>query len=259
MQLRVLGCSGGVQRGARTTAFLLDEDILVDAGSGVGDLTLEEMAGIRHLFLTHSHLDHVGFLPLLLDTLFETLSDPEHGPLTVHAQPITLQALRSHIFNWVIWPDFTALPSAEAPVVRLAPMEPGETRQLGGRGVTMVPGHHAVPAVGYHLAGDGVALAFSGDCTTNDVFWQGLNARERLDHLIVEAAFPDEQEELAVAARHYTPRLLAADLAKLGHDPVVWITHRMPGKEARILEECHAAMPDRDVRPLVSGEVLALT
>ncbi|HKJ70671.1 MAG TPA: 3',5'-cyclic-nucleotide phosphodiesterase [Gammaproteobacteria bacterium] len=259
MQLRVLGCSGGVQRGARTTAFLLDEDILIDAGSGVGDLTLDEMAAIRHVFLTHSHLDHVGFLPLLLDTLFDSLSRPGSGPLTVHAQPITLQALRSHIFNWVIWPDFTELPTAEAPVVRLAPLEPGESRDLAGRRVTMVPAHHAVPAAGYHLEGGGVALAFSGDCTTNDVFWQGLNARPRLDHLIVEAAFPDEREELAVAAKHYTPRLLAADLGKLAHDPVVWISHRMPGLEARILEQCHRAMPGRDVRPLVSGEVLGLT
>jgi ribonuclease BN (tRNA processing enzyme) len=263
MQLRVLGCSGGVQRGAHTTAFLLDDDILIDAGSGVGELTLDEMAGIRHVFLTHSHLDHVGFLPLLLDTLFETLSDSGHGPLSVHAQPITLQALRSHIFNWVIWPDFTHLPSAERPVVRLMPMEPGESVELGGRSVSMIPGHHAVPAVGYHLAQapahGPVALAFSGDCTTNEVFWQGLNARERLDHLIVEAAFPDEQAHLATAAGHYTPQLLAADLAKLSHDPVVWITHRMPGKEQLILDQCRAAMPGREVRPLVSGEVLPLT
>ena len=259
MQLRVLGCSGGVQRGAHTTAFMLDEDVLVDAGSGVGELTLDEMAGIRHVFLTHSHLDHVGFLPLLLDTLFDRLSAPGQSPLTVYAQPITLQALRSHIFNWVIWPDFTELPSAAQPVVHLAPMEPGETRALGGRTITMVAGHHAVPTVGYHLDNGRVALAFSSDCTTNDILWQGLNARQRLDHLIVEAAFPDEQEELARAAKHFTPGLLAADLAKLAHDPVIWITHRMPGQEARILEECHRAMPGRDVRPLVSGEVLPLT
>jgi len=259
MQLRVLGCSGGVQRGGRTTAFLVDEDILVDAGSGVGDLTLDEMARIRHVFLTHSHLDHVAFLPLLLDTLFERLSGADLGPLTVHAQSITLQALRTHIFNGIVWPDFTRLPDPERPVVRLAPMESGEVRDLRGRTITMVPAHHSVPAAGFHLAAPTSALAFSGDCTTNDVFWGALNGCERLDHLIVEAAFPDDREDLAVAAGHYTPRLLGADLARLAHDPVVWITHRMPDKEVRILEECQQSMPGREVRPLVTGEVLPLS
>lgn len=259
MQLRVLGCSGGVRQGARTTAFMLDDDVLVDAGSGVGDLTLAEMAAIRHVFLTHSHLDHVAFLPLLLDTLFEPLSDPARGPLTVHARAVTLDALRSHIFNGVLWPDFTRFPCPERPVVQLAPLEPGESHRLvGPRTVTMVPGHHAVPAVGYHMEGPDAALAFSGDCTTNDDLWQGLNRCRRLDHLIVEAAFPDEEAELAAAAKHYTPASLAADLPKLAHAPVVWITHTMPGKETKILEQCQAAMPDREVRSLASGDVLPL-
>ncbi len=254
MQLRVLGCSGGIRRGDHTTAFLVDEDLLLDAGSGVGSLELEEMAGIRHIFLTHSHLDHIAFLPLLVDSLFDRLAEP----LTVYAQPITLQALRSHIFNWVVWPDFTELPAADRPAVRLETMEPGERRELGGRTIEMVPGHHSVPAVGYRLESGGRSVAFTGDCTSNDVLWQALNVRDGLDHLIVEAAFPDAQEDLAVAAGHYTPRLLGMDLDKLRHEPVVWITHRMPGKEARILEECRRAAPGRDLRPLADGEVLPL-
>ncbi|MFB6261776.1 MAG: MBL fold metallo-hydrolase [Thiohalorhabdaceae bacterium] len=258
MQLRVLGCSGGVRQGAHTTAFMLDDDVLIDAGSGLGELTLAEMEAIRHVFLTHSHLDHVAFLPLLLDTLFETLSDPAHGPLTVHAQPVTLEALRHHVFNGVMWPDFTALPSPDRPVVQFAPLEPGDSRHLGSRTLTMIPGNHAVPAVGYHMEGPDGALAFSGDCTTNDTLWRGLNRCRRLDHLIVEAAFPDEQAELAAVAKHYTPRMLARDLTKLAHEPVIWITHTMPGQEARILEECRAAMTGRDVRPLASGDVLGL-
>ena len=254
MQLRVLGCSGGIRRGAHTTALMVDDDILIDSGSGVGELELEEMANLRHVFLTHSHLDHIAFLPLLLDSLFDQLSEP----MTVYAQPATLQALRSHVFNWVVWPDFTELPSPDRPVVRLESMEPGEVRHLGDRAVEMLPAHHAVPAAGYRIESGERALAFTGDCTTNDVLWTALNARDRLDHLIVEAAFPNEQEELAGAARHYTPRMLGEDLAKLRHEPVIWITHRMPGKEARILEECRRAAPGLDIRPLVDGEVLPL-
>jgi hypothetical protein len=46
MQVRVLGCSGAIAKDCRTTSFLVDTDLLVDAGTGVGDLTLDEMAAI---------------------------------------------------------------------------------------------------------------------------------------------------------------------------------------------------------------------
>ena len=63
MQLRILGCSGSISRGSHTTSMLVDDDVLIDAGTGVGELTLEEMMPIKHVFLTHSHLDHLASLP----------------------------------------------------------------------------------------------------------------------------------------------------------------------------------------------------
>ena len=62
MQIRILGCSGGVSANLRTTSLLVDGDVLIDAGTGVGDLSLEEMSRIQHVFLTHSHLDHIAIL-----------------------------------------------------------------------------------------------------------------------------------------------------------------------------------------------------
>ena len=52
MQIRVLGCSGSIAAGSRTTSFLLDDDVLIDAGTGVGDLTLEEMVRIDHILVS---------------------------------------------------------------------------------------------------------------------------------------------------------------------------------------------------------------
>ncbi len=114
MKLRILGCSGGVGGDLRTTSLLIDNDILIDAGSGVGELTLEEMHHIRHVFLTHSHLDHFSFLPLLVDSIFPSIREP----LIVHGQPETLEALQKHVFNWTIWPDFAKLPTEEDPVMK---------------------------------------------------------------------------------------------------------------------------------------------
>ena len=254
MKIRILGCSGGVGKGLRTTALLVDEDVLIDAGSGVGDLTLDEMAAVRHIFLTHSHLDHVGFIPLMLDSIFEQRVEP----LVVHGLPATIEALRRHIFNWVIWPDFARLPTPEHPVLRYETMTPAQVMNMGGRSFEMIPVDHAVPAVGYRVACPTGVLAFSGDTSTNDRFWAGLNAHERLDLLIVETAFCNADIAISRLAKHYCPSLLAEDLKKLRHRPEIYITHNKPGEEDVIFAECSAAMTGHRLHRLISGAVLTL-
>ncbi|HEX5636446.1 MAG TPA: MBL fold metallo-hydrolase, partial [Gammaproteobacteria bacterium] len=96
MQLRILGCSGGIGQHLRTSSYMIDDDILLDAGTGVGDLSLDEMRKIRRIFITHSHMDHIVSIPLLIDTLFSSLKQP----LEIHARAETIAMLRKHIFNW---------------------------------------------------------------------------------------------------------------------------------------------------------------
>ncbi len=254
MRLRILGCSGGIGMQLRTTSLLVDNDILIDSGSGVGDLSLDEMARIRHIFLTHSHLDHIGFIPFLLDSIFDRIREP----IVVHGLPETLQALREHIFNWVIWPDFSCLPSPEHPVVVYREMQPGQPLTLGDRTLEMVPVRHAVPAVGYRLECPGGVVAFSGDTTSNDHFWEALNARPRLDILIVETAFSNKDVEICRLSRHYCPQLLAGDMEKLQHRPAVYISHNKPGDEEVIIKECREAMPGRNIEPLLSNHIFEL-
>ena len=254
MKLRVLGCSGGVGVGLRTTSMLVDHDVLIDAGSGVGDLTLEEMRKIRHIFLTHSHMDHFAFLPLLVDSIFDSIQQP----IQIHAQPETIAALEQHVFNWVIWPDFAKLPTANKPVMRFDAMSPGAVMTLDGRQFEMIKVNHIVPGVGYRVASETGAFAFSGDTTTHDNFWQTLNQHDVLDLLIVEAAFANAELELSRKAGHYTPELLAADLKKLQHQPDIYISHTKPGQEDSIVAECRAAINDRPINRLFGGEEFTL-
>ena len=107
MKLRVLGCGGGIGgRHQRTTSFLIDHDILIDAGTGVGELSIAELTQIDHVFLTHCHLDHIATLPMMIDTV----ADCRSKPLTVYGTKAVLDSLRKHIFNWAIWPDFSVVP-----------------------------------------------------------------------------------------------------------------------------------------------------
>lgn len=252
MKVRVLGCSGGLGGAPnRTTSFLVDHDILIDAGTGVGDLNIEELSEIRYVFLTHSHLDHIATLPILLDTV----GDRRRGPVTVFGLPRTLSALRKHIFNWKIWPDFTRIPTPEAPFLRYQEIALGETVRLGARAISPLPAKHVVPTVGYQLDSGRGSLAFSGDTTSHRPFWDAINAIPNLKILIVETAFPDQEAQLARASKHYCPSMLAADLARLKSEPELYITHLKPGHAVHTMCEIESAAAGFNPRILETGKV----
>ena len=233
MRLRVLGCSGGIGGNLRTTSFLLDRDVLIDAGTGVGELSLTELTAIEHVFVTHSHLDHFACVPLLLDSV----GFMRDRPLTIYATDETLEILKQHIFNWKIWPDFSVLPNAQRPIMRYQPIKLGETIALNGRMITAIPANHTVPAVGYHLDSGSASLVFSGDTTTNDALWEVVNRIENLRYLIIETAFPNSEKNLAILSKHLCPSLLGEELAKFKREAEVFITHLKPGEVEPTMRE----------------------
>ncbi|RDH81247.1 MAG: 3',5'-cyclic-nucleotide phosphodiesterase [endosymbiont of Galathealinum brachiosum] len=235
MKLRVLGCSGGIGQGLHTSSYMIDDDILLDAGTGVGDLSLQEMHQLKHIFITHSHMDHVLSIPLLVDTLFSDLQDQ---PLLVYARAETIKTLKEHIFNWQLWPDFTELPSKENPSLKLIEMNPGDVVSVGERHIEMVDVNHTVPASAYIVESASRVFAYSGDTTTNDNLWDRLNQYSGLDFMIVETAFSEEEIELARLAKHYCPSLLAQDLKKLKHKTRIGVSHLKPGDEEHIFKQC---------------------
>ena len=254
MRLKVLGCSGGIGGDLRTTSFLLNEQILIDCGTGISELELVALRKIRDIFLTHSHLDHIAGLPLLVDTIFDSLKTP----LTVHATAETTEAIRKHIFNNVIWPDFSRIPTVDNPVMQYQVISPGVLYDLDGCEMEIIPVNHVVPTVGYRVSCSDRAFAFTGDTTTNDLFWQKLNEADSLDVLIAEVAFPNRERELCKLAHHYCPNLLAADLAKLRHRPKIYISHLKPGSEAEIMQECRQAMPEFSLERLQGSQEILI-
>jgi len=234
MKLRVLGCSGGIGgRHLRTTSFLVDSDILIDAGTGVGDLPLAELSLIDHIFLTHSHLDHVASIPFLVDTVGGMRSKP----VVVHATRATTEILKNHIFNWAIWPDFTEIPSPERPFMRYEEIELGRTVTLEGREITPITAIHTVPAVGYHLDSGKGSLVFSGDTGVNDELWKSANRVRNLKYLIIETAFSNKERQLAEVSKHLCPDMLAEELAKLERSAEIYITHLKPGEIELTMQE----------------------
>ncbi|HEY6896830.1 MAG TPA: 3',5'-cyclic-nucleotide phosphodiesterase [Rhodocyclaceae bacterium] len=255
MKVRILGCSGGIGgRHLRTTSILVDHDILIDAGTGVGDLSIAELAQIDHLFITHTHLDHIACLPFMVDTV----GDMRSAPLTVYATEAVIEILRNHIFNWAIWPDFTEIPNASQPFMRFQTIRKDEPTILGERSITALPANHTVPAVGYALATEQAALVFTGDTTVCPELWERINRIPNLRYLLIECAFSDREMKLAQSSKHLCPAMLAEELNNLQREVPLFITHLKPGQIELTMLEIEERIGEYKPRMLQSNQVFEL-
>jgi ribonuclease BN (tRNA processing enzyme) len=261
MQIRVLGCSGSIAAGSHTTSFLIDGHVLIDAGTGVGVLALDEMAAVDHIFLTHSHLDHVLAVGLLADSVTRVRHALQRPPIQVHALAPTLAALRAHIFNGIIWPDFTRLPDVSHPVLQLVPLESGQTVTVGNVQLEALPAWHTVPAVGYAVTRadhpEHGAWVFTGDTGPNPALWERL-ARMKVHSLVIETAFSDDEHALAGVSRHLCPCRLREELVQLNTPSDVYVTHIKPGEVDAVMTEVSSQATPHRVRALAGGAVFRL-
>jgi ribonuclease BN (tRNA processing enzyme) len=252
MRVTLLGVSGGIARGLRSVCIGVDDDLLIDAGTGANDLTLEAMAAIRHVFLTHAHLDHIACLPLLADAALERRA----GPLVVHALPATLDALKTCVFNGRLWPDYTTRPTPEAPWVALEPIAVGQALHVGTRTLWPLPACHSVPALGYAVLGENGGFAYSGDTTLCEPFWDALKTLPEVRRVFLECTLRDDAGDIQAREwGHMTPRLWEAASALCPPGVETWVMHMEPGKEAATLAQLRARLAERAPRALWAGQV----
>jgi len=252
MRIRVLGCSGGSAPGAHPSCYLFEHGVAVDAGALAARLTLAEQRGITHVFVTHSHWDHVRDLPLT------TINRPPETPtLSVHGLPQTIEALRTHLMNDVMWFPAFDLPSADTPYVAPVEIAPGETREAGGYVVTAVPMQHSVPAVGYLVDDGAVSVLMCADTVGGGACRDLPGGASPLAAVFIETSFPNRLRAFAEMTGHLTPEMMAAECAHLPAGVQVFTTHMKPGFEAEITAEV-AALGRPGMRPAVDGEELII-
>ncbi|MGE4297607.1 MAG: MBL fold metallo-hydrolase [Desulfovibrionaceae bacterium] len=260
MKLKIAGCSGTSVRETFLTTFCVNDVVLLDAGAATSGLTLPEQARITDVFLSHPHLDHVGDLLFLADNLVELICQDHCDTVMINGTAPVLDAVRTHLLNNTVWPDFTAIPP-QCPVLRLEPMAFGEARTVQGLAVTALPVNHGPGACGFVLREmeTGASLAYTGDTGVCAAWWEALDALETpIENVIVECSFPNSLEGLAHASRHLTPALLAAEVARLSHRPRLFISHMKHTFAGRIIKELQAALEGWDLHFLRQGGVLHL-
>ena len=254
MKIRVLGASGGELRGHGSTCFLVDGRLAVDAGALTSRLDLAELDRVDHVLVTHAHLDHVKDVPLLADLMVGR----RRRPVTVHASLGATSTLRRSLFNGRLWPDFTRIPTARRPVVRLQAFPFGEPFRIGPYAVSAVKMRHTVESSGFVVRRGASAFAISGDTGPTTAFWREVSRAPGLRALLVELSFPSRMQRLADRSGHLTPRTLVGELAKVEREGVpVYLYHLKPAFEAELRAEL-AGLGLRDVTVLEGGDEIAI-
>jgi cAMP phosphodiesterase len=262
--IQVLGCHGseltiddgnGRSLECRTCGFLVNETCMVDAGSVSAGLREAEQGRIRDVLLSHAHFDHIKGLPLLADNLVGR--NPE-GPVKVHALQEVLDDLRRHVFNDVIFPDFTRLPTPGTAPLAYRPFADEKPFTLDRLEVTAVRVNHIVPATGFIIREGDTALLYSGDTSETRRIWEVAAREPRLKAAFIETSFPNDFHELAKVSCHLTPEMLAREFVKIGRpDLPLYIYHLKPSFRSVITAELKRLnLPNLSV--LAEGQVVRI-
>ncbi|MFC2172981.1 MBL fold metallo-hydrolase [Acidobacteriota bacterium] len=234
MRLRILGGFGGNLPSCYMTSFLLDDSIVIDAGSITYALELEEQIKIKHVVLSHGHFDHINGLPFFLDNIFGQNTDS----IKIYSHRPTLDSLKKHLFNGETWPDFTQIVSNGVPLLAYEEISAHEPFRIENFRITPVEVNHLVPTLGYAIEEDGgAAFVYTADTGETDAIWELANKTPNLKAIIAETSYPNKMEELAKISRHLTPSLLGRELKKLENKVPILVCHIKPSYMPTIQQE----------------------
>ncbi len=252
MKLWVLGSSGAELPDKRPPGFLIDDKLMLDAGTIGSVLNENEQWGIKEIFLTHAHLDHIKGIPFMVDNII--LQNTGHQVKIRSTAPI-LAALHDNLLNNVIWPDFTEIPDKDNAVLVLEEIQVGKPYDMDGYQITAWEVNHTVPAVGYVVEDPkGRRLLYTGDTGPTDAIWEGA-CKQEIHAAIIEASMPNHMRDMAIMTGHLTPDLLNVELTKMQCQPDrILITHPKPQYIDTISKELRA-LRHKDIELLRDGEV----
>jgi ribonuclease BN (tRNA processing enzyme) len=239
--VRVLGCHGGETPRHRTTCFLINARVAIDAGAICRSLHIDEQVQLDHLLISHSHMDHVKDLALLADQVVGR----RDKPIELHCGPETAATLEASYFNNYLWPDFTKIPSEDKPVLRIVVHEPGVPFTIvDGAGtklqVTYVPVSHPIESMGMIVRDDAGAIVYSSDTGPTTQLWEQVNREPDVRAVFIELSFPNHLQALADIAGHFTPKTLHAELHKMQPRRPLYVYHLKPGFYEQTRDELFA-------------------
>jgi cAMP phosphodiesterase len=250
MKVKILGCSGSETIGHRPPGFLVNDVVMLDAGTITAALSLKGQTNLSDIFISHPHLDHVKGILFLADNIIGRIK----RPVNIRALPQVIDAIKKHLMNNLIWPDFTSIPDRKNPVLAYKPFRAGKELKVAGLKIKPIPMNHPVPAVGFLVSDAKSSILYSADTGPSELLWQVARRAKNLKAIIVDTSFPDEFDALAEVSGHFTPQQLHRDLeyARVGDVPI-YIYHIKPAYEKKVINDLRA-MGRRNVKILKEGK-----
>lgn len=231
LNIKVLGCDGGISPDRKTTCFLINDKILLDAGSAASSLSIETQKHIDHILLTHIHLDHVKDLCFLVENSYG-----REKPIQIISQKEILSGIRRHLFNDIVWPDFSKLPNKINPTIRYKPIK--NNFKIGNFKITAIPVNHTIHTCGYLVDAGRASILFSADTGPTEDIWKLANRTKNLKAIVMEISFPNEMENVAILSKHLTPKLFKEEIKKIKNkDITIYINHIKPAYYHQVIEE----------------------
>jgi cAMP phosphodiesterase len=251
MKVKVLGCSGSETIGHNPPGFLVNDSVMLDAGTITAALTIEAQSRITDVFISHTHLDHIKSLLFLADNVIGRIKQP----VAIRSIPEVIDAIRKHLMNDLIWPDFTKIPTPKNPVLAYAPFPAMRPVKAAGLTVKAIPMNHPVPAVGFLVSDGASSFLYTADTGPNEGIWKEAAKARNLKGIIVDTSFPNSLEGIANASGHFTPGQLAADLTKaeVGRDVPIYIYHIKPVHKKKVISELRS-LGRKNVKILQEGK-----
>lgn len=226
--------NGSATQQQHLCCLVINDNVTIDAGSLAMSVSEHQRSNIRDIILTHAHLDHIAGLPLFIDDLFATLE----SPIRIHGLQNVIDALEEHIFNWVIYPKFSALRNKYGKILSYHPFDPKTSFDVRDLNFKPIEVNHKVPTVGFVIKDSKSKIAISSDTSEMEKFWEILNAEDNLDALLIECAFPNELKDIADSSHHLTPKDLVKELAKFRHETCpIFVTNIKPRYREKVVAE----------------------
>jgi 3',5'-cyclic-nucleotide phosphodiesterase len=211
MRLTVYGCHGGETPRHRTSAFVLDGRLAIDAGALTSGMELRGQCRLEGVLVSHAHLDHIRDLATIADNRAQNGC----APLVIAGTKVTIDILKKHFFNGLLWPDFSRIPTQRAPTIRYQILKPELHTDVAGYGVRAILVSHTIETCAFVIDKGGHSIAYSGDTGPTDRLWEVLNAEKKLTALLMEVSFPNAEQKIAHLSGHHTPQTLGPDLLRL--------------------------------------------
>lgn len=233
--IKILGASGGKSENKGLTSLQLSNNAVIDGGNLINGFDTS-IGNLEHIFLTHLHLDHIIDIPLIIDNMYET----QTKSVKIYARQQSIESFKKHMFNWEIWPDFSAIhmKNSKEFCVSFIPIELDTTIIMDDYSITPIENDHTPFSNGFIITKEGSSLLFTSDTYCCDKIWDKVNNDTSITTIIIEISFPSEFDQLAYDSKHLTPKLLESELKKLKRDDVtIHINHLKPSYEQELIDE----------------------